>query len=264
MSTVRSRSPGPDAASRQPRRLAVVETPRPPSGVLERGIAILQCFGEERLRLQLRDIAEATGLDKATALRLLGVLVKARLVQRDERGCYALGPSLLHMGMLYRRSFDTGSRLQPALRETMERTGETVAFFVRDGDDRICLFRENSTHELRHHVEVGTRLPLAAGGSSAHVLKAYTGGATPLAAAIRRDGYAITREERVPQMASVAVPVFELDGTFEGALVVVGLVPRQSAAAQKAAVRVARDALARQGFVATPRSLPAGSPHKPT
>lgn len=228
------------------------QAPTPPSGVLERGIAILECFTEDRLRLQLRELAQLTGLDKATALRLAGVLVRARLLHRFDNGSYAPGPALLHMGMLYRRTFDMGSRLQPVLRRVMEQTGETVAFFVRSGDERVCLYRENSDQELRHHVEVGARVKLADGGSSAHVLKAFTGGQTPHAAQILREGFVITRGERLPQMASVALPVFDGDGGFLGALVVIGLAPRQSAAAQRKAVQVARDELAQQGFASRP------------
>ncbi|MFD2298100.1 IclR family transcriptional regulator [Paracidovorax citrulli] len=228
------------------------EPPRPPSGVLERGIAILECFDEDSLRLPLRDVAERTGLDKATALRLLGVLVRSRMVHRFDNGDYAPGPALLHMGMLYRQTFDIGARLQPALQAVMQETGETVAFYVRDGDERVCLYRENSRNEVRHHVEVGARIPLTAGGSSSHVLRHFTGSETPQAEAIARDGFAMTREERVPQIASVAVPVFDSDGSFLGAVVVIGIAPRQSATAQRRAVQVVRSALQAQGFSSRP------------
>ena len=125
--------------------------PLPPPGVLERGIAILECFREDRLQLSLRELAELTGLDKATLLRLLGVLQRARMVHRFDSGSYAPGPALLHMGMLYRRTFDLGARLQPLLREVMELTGETTAFYVRSGEERVCLFRENTHKEVRRN-----------------------------------------------------------------------------------------------------------------
>ncbi len=134
----------------------------------------------------------------------------------------------------------------------MEETGETVAFYVRDGDERVCLFRENSRNEVRHHVEIGTRIPLSAGGSSSHVLRHFTGGETPQAATLVRDGFAMTREERVPQIASVSLPVFDTDGSFLGAVVVIGIAPRQNAAAQRRAVQVVRNALQAQGFSSQP------------
>jgi DNA-binding IclR family transcriptional regulator len=225
---------------------------QPPSGVLERGLCILECFTEDRLRLQLREIAELTGLDKATLLRLLRVLTRARMIHRADNGSFSPGPALLRLGMLYRRTFNVGSRLQPALQQVMQQTGETTAFYVRDGDERICLYREISNNEVRHHVEVGARIPLTSGGSSSHVLRAFTGGETPQIESILRDGYAMTREERVPQIASVALPVFDGDGSFLGSLVVIGIAPRQDAEAQRKAVQMARDALQQQGFTSRP------------
>jgi len=227
---------------------ANANAPKPPAGVLERGISILECFREDRLRMSLRELAECTGLDKATLLRLLGVLMRAHMVHRLESGSYAPGPALLHMGMLYRSSFDLGTRLQPVLREVMQQTGETVAFYIRSGDERVCLYRENTVKEVRHHVEVGTRIPLAAGGSSAHILLAFTGSPTPHQAEIDAKGYAMTRAERVDEMASVAVPVFDSDDSFLGALVVIGLASRHSVAAQRKAADIARRELALQGF----------------
>jgi DNA-binding IclR family transcriptional regulator len=228
------------------------QAPKPPVGVLERGIAILDCFRHDRLRLSLRDFARLTGLDKATLLRLLAVLVKARMVIRLENGQYAPGPATLHLGMLYRNAFDVGSRLQPVLHAVMLRTGETAAFYVRTGAERVCLLRENTVQEVRHHVEPGTRLPLSAGGASAHILLHYTGDPTPHAAEIVADGFVITRAERVPEMASIAVPVFEAEGTFLGSLVVMGLASRQSVEAQLQGVAFVREQLQAQGFVTHP------------
>ena len=227
------------------------QAPKPPAGVLERGISILECFREDRLRMSLRELAECTGLDKATLLRLLGVLVRARMLHRFDSGSYAPGPALLHMGMLYRSTFDLGTRLQPVLHEVMQQTGETVAFYIRSGDERICLYRENTAKEVRHHVEVGTRIPLAAGGSSAHVLLAFTGSPTPHQAEIDAKGYAMTRAERVDEMASVALPVFDGDGAFLGAMVVIGLASRHNIVAQRKAADIVRHELALQGFASS-------------
>ncbi len=236
------------APSALPGEQAHAGAPKPPAGVLERGISILECFREDRLRMTLRELAECTGLDKATLLRLLGVLQRARMVHRFDSGSYAPGPALLHMGMLYRSTFDLGTRLQPVLHAVMQQTGETVAFYIRSGDDRVCLYRENTVKEVRHHVEVGTRLPLAAGGSSAHILLAFTGSPTPHQAEIDAKGYAMTRAERVDEMASVALPVFDGDGTFLGAMVVIGLASRHNIVAQRKAADIVRQELALQGF----------------
>jgi DNA-binding IclR family transcriptional regulator len=222
--------PAPSVLSGEP---ANASAPKPPAGVLERGISILECFREDRLRMSLRELAECTGLDKATLLRLLGVLQRARMVHRFDSGSYAPGPALLHMGMLYRSTFDLGTRLQPVLHAVMQQTGETVAFYIRSGDDRVCLYRENTVKEVR---------------SSAHILLAFTGSPTPHQAEIDAKGYAMTRAERVDEMASVALPVFDGDGTFLGAMVVIGLASRHNIVAQRKAADIVRQELALQGF----------------
>ena len=51
------------AASEEPVEAADASAPKPPAGVLERGISILECFREDRLRMSLRELAECTGLD---------------------------------------------------------------------------------------------------------------------------------------------------------------------------------------------------------
>lgn len=234
------------------RRIGHAAPPAAPVGVLERGLVILECFDELHLRLQLRELAERTGLDKATLLRLLGTFARYGYVQRLEDGRYSPGPALLRLGMLYRSTFDLGARLQPVLQRVMEETGETVAFYVRDGDERTCLYRENTSREVRHHIEVGTRIPLAAGGSSAHILQVFTGGHSPQEADIKTKGYAITRTERVPEMASIAVPVFDGDGAFLGSLVVIGLASRQTKASQLAAIGIAERELKARGFSMRP------------
>ncbi|MCY1383804.1 hypothetical protein D9M69_719660 [compost metagenome] len=62
----------------------------------------------------------------------------------------------------------------------------------------------------------------------------------------------MTRSERVAEMASVAVPVFDADDAFIGALVVLGLASRHDEAAQIKAVDIVRHELAQQGFRTTP------------
>jgi DNA-binding IclR family transcriptional regulator len=231
-------------------------SPTPPIGVLERGISILECFNENQLRLNLNEIAKETGLNKATLLRLLNVLTQARMIYRDENGTYSPGASLLHMGMLYRSTFNLGERIQPILLNVMQKTGETVAFYVRNGEDRICLYRENTNKELRHHVEAGTRIALKDGGSSAHILKAYTGDDSSLSQTIRTKGFAITRSERIAGMASVALPVSEGGNNFLGALVVIGLASRFNMDAQKKAIDIAQKELRKYDLDTATRDNP--------
>jgi DNA-binding IclR family transcriptional regulator len=73
-------------------------------------------------------------------------------------------------------------------------------------------------------------------GASAHVLLAFSDGKGARAKAVRERGYDISLGERDPQVAAVAVPVFDLAGKFRGALAVSGLIGRFTEKARRAAI----------------------------
>jgi DNA-binding IclR family transcriptional regulator len=218
--------------------------------VLARGLIVLECFSEDRLRLQLRELAAMTGLDKATLLRLLATFIEFGYVRKCEDGRYSPGPSLLRLGALYRATFDLGARIQPVLRRIMEQTGESVAFYIRNGDQRVCLYRENVRRDVRYVFEIGTRIPLVEGGSASHILRAYTDGSSPRTEEVLAKGYAITRAERSPELTSVAIPVFDRDGVLLGAISITGLLARQTEEEQVKAAGIAAKELESQGFLA--------------
>ncbi len=211
---------------------------------VERALSIMEAFGERAERLSLADLAAETGLYKSTILRLIASLDRYGYVRRDEDGAFRLGPSLWRLGSLYRRSFDLGEHIRPELRHLVQATGETASFYVRESDERVCLYRRNSRHAMRHHLDEGTRLPLDR-GAAAHVLRAFTGGADAISARVRDAGHAMSIGERTPDVAAVAVPVYGQDAGFRGALTVSGLASRFNARARKSALGELRKAAGR-------------------
>lgn len=71
-----------------------------------------------------------------------------------------MGPAVLTLGELYRRHFDFGPHVRPVLRALVEATNETASFYVRDGDERVCVMRHEAPRQIRHHVDEGAALPL--------------------------------------------------------------------------------------------------------
>ena len=207
---------------------------------VERALSILEAFGETRAELTLTEIAEETGLYKSTILRLAASLGRYGYLVRDDKGLFRLGPSLWRLGSSYRRNFDLDEFIRPVLRELVNETGETASFSVRDGDERVCLYRENSRSPIRHHLDEGARLPLDR-GAAGRVLLAYAGlngSENP----IIRDGFAISVGERSPDVAAVAVPVLHADGEIRGALAISGLASRFDAAARETALPLLQEA----------------------
>jgi len=223
-----------------------------PRGVLDRGLVILETFAENALRLHLKDFAERTGMDKATILRMLKTLQQFGYVHKNENGSYSPGPALLRLGALYRATFDLNSRMQPVISEIRKQTRESVAFYVRSENDRVCLYRQYVQWDPPEYVDIGRRIPLTEGGSSAHILRTFTGERTPRSDEILKQGYVITHGEREKGITSVAMPVFDGDGTFLGALIVTLPTARYSSEMIPFFVDAAARELAAQGFSMTP------------
>ena len=202
----------PEAAPRRRGRpRATPDQPEQKVEAVERALGILEAFADGSPRLSLAELAARTGLYPSTILRLAASLDRFGYLLREADGRFRLGPTPLRLGVLYRRSFDLAEFVRPALARLVEATGETAAFYVREGEQRICLYRQHSPRLLRHHVEEGGALPLDR-GASGHVLRAFTsgGGGGP--------GPWVSLGERDPELAALAVPVFGRGHQFLGAL----------------------------------------------
>jgi len=207
----------------RPRATDAAEAPRVEA--VERALSLLETFADGRPRLSLAEMAQRAGLYPSTVLRLAASLAQFGYLRRDQDGMFRLGPAPMRLGALYQAGFNLAEVLRPALARLVERSGETAAFYVRDGADRICLYRQHGPRPIRHHVEEGARLPVAV-GASGRVLSAFGGGTTEQDAAIRATGVYLSRGERDPESAAVAAPVLGAGGRLVGALSVTGLLGR--------------------------------------
>lgn len=217
-----------------------------PQGVaaLDRAIAILMAFTPEDRALSLAELAARTGLYKSTILRLAASLLRGGMLERLPDGQYRVGPALFALGSIYQRSVATADVLLPIMRELSEQTGESVAFYVRSGDVRTCLYRVESRHAIRHIVREGDVLPLEA-GSGGRVLAAFSGAEGPVYDAIRRDHVHLSLGERDPETSGLSAPVFAPGRRLVGALTVAGPRSRLDGAALRRMERPLLDAAAR-------------------
>lgn len=195
---------------------------------VERALSILLAFSKRRPHLSLSELAEETGLHKSTVLRLTRSMALYGFLDRDEAGRFSIGAGVWHLGLIFRQGFDTGETIRPALRELVRLTGETASFFVRAGDDRVCLYRENSPGLERYGVEEGMRLKLGTGASGL-VLRRNTGEGLADLSAFNVNGTVSLNVTRNPNIASIAAPVFSASGQFRGALTVSGVNTRFTA-----------------------------------
>jgi DNA-binding IclR family transcriptional regulator len=214
-------------------------------GVLDRSVGLLDLLADGPRTL--RWLADASGLPRPTAYRLLVALEAHRLVSRDATGAFQLGPRLTELAVRAGPAVDLAALAGPVLARLHEATGESVQLYVRSGDRRLCVAARDAGTGLRDSVAVGALLPLDV-GSGGKVLLAWSPDAahSPAAdraqpdgarsaadagrspadwaaelAAVRKRGWAASVAEREPGVASVSAPVLA-DGQLLGALCVSG------------------------------------------
>jgi DNA-binding IclR family transcriptional regulator len=204
--------------------LNVVNGDRNMKGVeaVERALSILDALSRQRAPMSLHELSQATGLYKSTILRLLVSLEKFSYTRKRDDGRYTLGPACTALFSAQDAVFDLKGILRSVVSALAESTGETVSFYVRDGNERVCTHRQNSHHSIRHHVEEGQRMPLGKGSASL-VLRAFSGEAGPAMDRVRQDGFSVSLGERDPDAAGVAVPILDSKDRLLGALTVSGL-----------------------------------------
>jgi DNA-binding IclR family transcriptional regulator len=119
--------------------------------------------------------------------------------------------------------------LLPIMRDLAERSWESVAFYVRSGDVRTCLYRVESKHPIRYTIREGDVLPLLA-GSGGRVLAAFSGQEGEPYDTIRQTCHHLAVGDRDPETAGVSAPVFGPGRTLLGALTLAGPSTRVDAA----------------------------------
>ncbi|MXP62054.1 IclR family transcriptional regulator [Roseomonas sp. M0104] len=189
------------------------EAPAEGVGAVDRALAILFAFQPGDSVLTLAELARRTGFYKSTLLRLIASLERARmLVRQGQEARWRLGPALIGLGLQAEHGLAPLREMVPAvLRRLAADTGESASFYVREGEFRLCLFREEGHHPVRDHLLPGSLLPLDR-GAAAHVL--------------RGAGLSVSIGERDPELAAIAAPVRGTGGVLLGALCLSGTATR--------------------------------------
>jgi DNA-binding IclR family transcriptional regulator len=198
---------------------------KPRVEAVERAFSILEAFADGTARYTLGELAQQTGLYPSTLLRLANSMQRFGYLHRDGDGYFRLGSTLWRLGVVYQNTFDLQQHVRPVLRQLVEAVGETAAFYVREGEHRVCLYRAFAADAFVHHVEEGTSLPLDR-GASAHMLKAFSEPDNPRYGNVRRERHAVSYGERNPQATAIALPLFGEQERFLGVISVVGPIER--------------------------------------
>lgn len=195
---------------------------------VERALDILLCFAKSPRELSLSEMAREVGLHKSTAHRLLLSLQAKGFVRRQSGSDkYILGWSVLELlGNVY-LSDELTTLALPEMTKLRDVTGETISLYIRSGIERIRIQAVESNEPIRNVVAIGKTYPLYI-GASGKVLLAFADDAVVREVLareripsdfgrdelhhqldkIRKDGYAVSIQERDAGAAAMAAPVF--------------------------------------------------------
>jgi len=175
---------------------------------VDRALVLLRAFREEDGPLSLTELSRRAGLNMTTALRLLATLEAHGFIKRLPSGGYLLGPALLLLGDLFKRSLRMEHHVMPALERLRTASHESAAFFVREGDQRRCVFRLDSPQMVRDVAHVGEAQPLGRGAHGRSLIALETGESLPV----------VSRGERLAEIAAIACPVLDSKGAVAGSI----------------------------------------------
>jgi IclR family transcriptional regulator, acetate operon repressor len=232
--------PGPAAKARPPRAAAAGD--RHSIQSVDRALFLLETIAEAGGEATLTELATRTGLNISTCHHLLATLIKRGFAAKvSGRRLYALGARILYLGHACLQ-VDLPRRAQSYLETVNRATGETVQLAALQGDAVVTL----SVREARHAVRVDTgevgklEAPHATAVGKAMLawlpedeirriladgMKRFTDNTITEFPAfvealriVRRNGYAIDREEFLPGVICVGAAIRDQAGTVLGAI----------------------------------------------
>jgi len=182
--------------------------------------------------VSLQELSRELDLPQSTAHRILQLCISHGMAMQTEEQRYAVGPSLLALGISAAEEWGLGDSSRRALKELATQVNEEAYLTMRVGDTGVFVDRSASPSPIRVIRPLLEQLPLHCGASrkvllayadedfrdeylSRPDLETYTDATIvdPDAlrselAKIREVGYATSFGERSLDIAGVAVPVF--------------------------------------------------------
>lgn len=219
---------------------------------MARLLAVLDLFDEQRLSLTPETIGEALQVSQPTAYRYVRLLIEAGLLQRQGPSHVGLGPRIIVLDHLIRRSDPVLRHAQPPMAALAASTGLDGVVSTLYGDQMLDVHREVSAQPAPLSYGRGRLRPLFLGAAPKAALaqlpptqlrRLFDAHAAEVAAAglptdwpafrrhyarIRQAGHYVSIGELEPTLAAVAAPLLHGDGKVAGALSLVTTVQRMA------------------------------------
>jgi len=208
---------------------------------LAKGLAVLGAFDKQRPVMTLSQAAQATGLSRATARRILRTLSQLGYVMQNGRE-FSLSSGILKLGFAYLATQNWIEQAAPLMRQLSEQFDESCSAAILEGVEIVYVARIPARRIMSVALAVGTRLPafhtslgriqlgfldeaeLWRRLRSLHVVAYTPSTITDVQALFERvredhaQGFSIVDEELERGLRSIAVPVVDRGGQAIAAL----------------------------------------------
>lgn len=208
---------------------------------LIRGLAVIECFDEEHARMSITDVAQRTGLERATARRCLLTLAHLGYATYDGK-FFQLTPRVLNLGHSYLAATPLPRLIQPFLEELSHATSESTSAAVLEGTDILYVARASTRRVMSINLGAGARLPAYCTSMGRTLLaalpreeaqaildrsdivaytertKADMATITTELAVVAAQGFAVIDQELELGLCSIAVPLYNAIGQVVAAI----------------------------------------------
>lgn len=100
--------------------------------------------------LSLKELTQASGLERSTAHRIISCLVEECFASRDPKTRrYHVGMDAMQIGLLAIGGQTITDTLRPLIMRLTRLSGDTVFLLIQQGDDALCLLREHGDFPVR-------------------------------------------------------------------------------------------------------------------
>lgn len=126
---------------------------------LQKGLAVINSFSRERHAQTLSEVAELTGLTRATTRRVLLTLLELGYVHQANRQ-FSLTPKVLDLGYSFLSSFQVVELAQKPMERLVDQVKESSSMSVLDGSEIVYVARVPTTRIMTIALALGSRLPV--------------------------------------------------------------------------------------------------------
>lgn len=194
---------------------------------VEHAFSLLQLFAAASKPLQIKELAEASGMPASRVHHYLVSLVRVGAIQQMPNGSYDVGPFALQLGLTALRRLEPVELAVDAARQLRDANGEATFISVWGSFGPTIIRYFEGTRPVTVEVRTGHVLPLA-GSATGKVFLAW-GSESALAPVLARESIAPSAAQQLqhdtqaaglgivdgvllPRIAAIAAPVFDRDG----------------------------------------------------